>query len=387
MESFVATSPEELKAWDAFVATHPDAMHCHLSWWLAAHQRSFAETAIVICRDDGIVVGGAVVHVFRLPFVRQRVMIVGGGPLIAGVAGDVWGVSETAAADSNIQKQRERDILEAVLAAIEEVGRQRGALLIQYEAFCNALTQPLRDHYAAHRVSDGPIWKLYSPVLWREFRVRLAGRTPQEILADFNQGTRRKIRKAQKSELRIDAVERNEATMRDVHDVWVEDAQRQSYTPRPFDQVWRLYEESLRRGVGEVLIAWAGDEIAGFNFILHFGVGTYYLHGGYRGKHAELCPNHVLQFEAMCRSLARGAAYYSLAAPGRDGLLQYKQGFGGDLVDHTRFVAVPLRPMRLLALRPLIGDVRLVRIAKQWAARRWSAPTDDRREAAEAAAP
>lgn len=242
-------------------------------------------------------------------------------------------------------------------------------MLLQYEAFPAALQEPLRLHYAERKPLTRPVWKLWHPVLWRDFRVLLAGRTADQVMAGFNQATRRKIRKAQKSGVAVERLN-DPAQLQEVHSIWEEDAQRQGYVPRTLRQIRELYDESTARGVGEVLLARVGDEIAAFNFVLHYGIATYYLHGGYREKHSDACANHLLQFEAMQRAMARGSTYYSLAAPGRGGLLQYKQGFGGEIADNTRFVTVPLKRAWTKLLGPVMGQVKLMNIAKKWAAGR-----------------
>jgi len=353
MRALLAANTADFDAWDAYVAGHPHGTHTHLSWWLEAHRRPQLETAVALLRDEGsggaagAIRGGAAIYLFRLPVIRQAVAVVSAGPLIDADAASSLG---------------------ALLDEIAAHCTREGAVLLQFEAFAADMTEPLRGHFTDRRPAADPIWKLYHPSLWREFRVRLAGRTPDEIMAGFNQGTRRKIRGAQKAGVTIDAV-RDEAGLREAWDIWCEDAQRQSYTPRPWEQVRAIYRAASQRDRGEVLTAHVGGQTAGFNFILHFGIGTYYLHGGFRSALQETNPNHILQYEAMCRAQKRGAAYYSLAAPGRDGLYQYKSGFGGEIVDNTRFCSVPLRRMRLSLLRPMIGQVRWMKAAKRWVVR------------------
>jgi hypothetical protein len=347
MNTVIASTAEDFDAWDAFVSGHRHGTHSQLSWFMRSMAGGRLSIDVLMTRDEARdeqrVVGGAALYTLTAPVVGTRVTIVGHGPLVE--PGNAAALSAT---------------LEGIRGHIE---RTR-PVLVQFEAHEADVHDAIRERFADRKISAQPIWKLWHPVLWREVRVALKDKTEADLLAGFNQTTRRKIRKADKADVRIRPA-KDESEMPEVHAIWCEDADRQGYAARPLDQIVSLYRESTQRGIGDVLIAEVDGAVAAFNMIFHFGVGSYYLHGGFREKHADACPNHPLQFEAMKRALARGKDYYSLAAPGRGGLAQYKAGFGGEIVDHTRFVSVPWRPLPLKLMRGAISNIRLAQTLKR----------------------
>ncbi len=104
-----------------------------------------------------------------------------------------------------------------------------------------------------------------------------------------------------------------------------------------------------------LLIAeYEGEPLAAI-FITAFGGESIYLYGASSNAHRDRMPNHALHWEAMQWAKARGCTRYDLwgipdvaaASPGRgearfgpdallpDGLYQFKQGFGGEIVRYV----------------------------------------------------
>ena len=89
----------------------------------------------------------------------------------------------------------------------------------------------------------------------------------------------------------------------------------------------------------EPLIAEVDGKPVAAIFVFYFSGIAYYLYGMSREKHREKMPNHLLQWEAMCRAKAKGCHLYDLwGAPEvfeeRDalwGVYRFKEGFGGQV--------------------------------------------------------
>lgn len=347
--SLLVTAPvtqEELARWDDFVTSLPQGNHWQLSWWLACHQHAFATTGILAVEEAGRIVAGTAYHRYGMRGIN--VTIVSNAPLVTDPSSPA---------------------LACLLAALEEDCRRKGSFLLQFEAFEPEVAEPLRAFFSRRPTEDQPIWKLRHPGIWRDIRIPLAGRTPEQLLKSFNRLARRQIRDAQ--EAGVEVIEaRDEQGISQAYEVFRESSARKGYVIRGYKDFRALIQEAWKRGMGRLLLARIDSVPASFLFGVFYRVGAVGVHTGYTERHARIPSNRLLHWHMMLRAMEEGIPYLSLAAPGRGGVREFKDAFHPQLIDNTRFVTVLLRPCLTGVLRPLIGDVRWMGPLK-WLASRW----------------
>lgn len=168
--------------------------------------------------------------------------------------------------------------------------------------------------------------------------------TEEEILAQMNQGTRRKIRLCARNGVEIQ--EGCENDIAGFNQLMTVTAERKNFHGRDgsyYDRAYRLYKP---RGYVKLLIAkYEGVIIAG---IMAFAVGTtaYYLYGASSNLNRDLMAPHGLQWEAIRWARNRGCTTYDLWGipdasmdvlekeaqqrfDGLWGVYGFKRGFGG----------------------------------------------------------
>ena len=176
------------------------------------------------------------------------------------------------------------------------------------------------------------------------FQVPLADRSLDEVFGGFNQLWRRNIRKAQKSEVEVTLGDASDLPA--FHEVYVETARRDAFTPRPlsyFQRMWdamraeagadriRLY---LARHEGRVLAATTWVKV---------GTHVWYSYGASSTEGRELRPSNAIQWKMIEDAHAEGAAVYDLRGitdtldPSDPlfGLIQFKVGTGGEAVEYV----------------------------------------------------
>ena len=121
--------------------------------------------------------------------------------------------------------------------------------------------------------------------------------------------------------------------------MYAETAVRDGFLIRPeayYQDGWRVFMTSDQ---AELLLAEvAGEVVAGLLLFL-CGSTAWYLYGASTGRQRQVMPNHLLQWQAMCRAKARGCSCYDMwGAPDAFdetdrlwGVYRFKQGFGGQV--------------------------------------------------------
>jgi lipid II:glycine glycyltransferase (peptidoglycan interpeptide bridge formation enzyme) len=185
--------------------------------------------------------------------------------------------------------------------------------------------------------------------------LRLAGRTPADLLADCNQQWRRNVAKSVKEGVVV-----REGSIEDLptfHRLYAETGERDGFRPRPesyFTRMWRALdagpEPRLRLYIGEL----GPDRIPlCAALVVQVGQVCWYSYGASSSQHRQAQASTAVQWHAICAAQARGAFSYNLrgVADTLDeknsltGLLRFKLGTGGSVVEAVGEWELTISPM------------------------------------------
>lgn len=171
------------------------------------------------------------------------------------------------------------------------------------------------------------------------------------LLAAMSQSTRRKIRIAQRENVRfrIGTV----ADLPTLYDLYRVTGARDEFLTRPpeyYEQAWRVFIEA---GLAHPLIAEVDGQPVAHVILFHFGRKCWYFYGASSNEHRDKMPNYLLQWEALRWAKAQGYALYDMwGAPSvfdeSDplwGVFNFKRGFRGTVTRHVGawdFAPIPL---------------------------------------------
>lgn len=182
----------------------------------------------------------------------------------------------------------------------------------------------------------------------------------EEILAHMKQKTRYNIRLAGRKGVQI-----RQATLEDLnllYKMYAETSARDGFVIRDetyYRHLWSTFMKPHLQGMAdtsiphaETLIAEVEGEPLAAVVIFRFADKAWYMFGMSREAHREKMPNHLLQWEAMRRAKTMGCVTYDLwGAPDQFdpqdplwGVYRFKEGFGGQLVEHIGAWDYPARP-------------------------------------------
>jgi lipid II:glycine glycyltransferase (peptidoglycan interpeptide bridge formation enzyme) len=169
------------------------------------------------------------------------------------------------------------------------------------------------------------------------FQIDLANRTLDDVFAGFNQLWRRNIRKAEKAGVEVTRGDYDDLAA--FHEVYVETAQRDHFTPRSlayFQRVWTelngIDPDRLR-----LYIARHDGHVAAATLLVVVGTHSWYSYGASTTADRDVRPSNALQWRMISDAHAAGCSIYDLRGisdtldPANHlyGLVQFKVGTGG----------------------------------------------------------
>jgi len=182
------------------------------------------------------------------------------------------------------------------------------------------------------------------------FQIPLAGRSEADLLAGMNQLWRRNIKKADKAGVEVSLG--SAADLPAFHEVYLETATRDHFTPRPLSYFQRMFTELLAEDAGRIRLYLAhheGDLVASTIWV-RVGQHAWYSYGASTAAKREVQGSTALQWRMLRDSLADGATVYDLrgitdTVASDDphlGLIRFKVGTGGEAVEYVGEWDLPL---------------------------------------------
>lgn len=182
------------------------------------------------------------------------------------------------------------------------------------------------------------------------FRVPLAGRTEEDVLAGMNQLWRRNIRKAAKVGVEVRHGDRDD--LAEFHRIYVETAERDGFIPRPlsyFETMWDAMRAEDPDRIRVLLAEHEGDVVAATTWV-RVGSHVWYSYGASTTAKRDVRGSNAIQWQMMKDALELGAAIYDLRGitdtVAKDdpqiGLLTFKVGTGGEAAEHLGEWDLPL---------------------------------------------
>ena len=185
------------------------------------------------------------------------------------------------------------------------------------------------------------------------FQVPLEGRTEADLLSGFNQLWRRNIKKADKA-----GVEVVHGTCDDLpafHEVYVETAERDRFTPRGLAYFQRMYRAMTSEDDERLTLYLARHEgrVLASTTMVTVGRHAWYSYGASSNEGRDVRPSNAIQWAMIRDALARGCTVYDLRGISDTldpddhlfGLIQFKLGTGGYAQEYLGEWDLPLRPV------------------------------------------
>jgi lipid II:glycine glycyltransferase (peptidoglycan interpeptide bridge formation enzyme) len=307
--------PVDPAAWDRFVKANQGHILQTSSWGVLKSKFGWDHEIVMVDGPDGIV-SGAMILFRRVPLGLGVIAYVPRGPIVD------WA---------------DEQAVQTLFGALDYVAKDRRAALLKVEADIED-TPENRDRMRALGFRPSP--QTVQPP--RTVLLDISG-SEDDILARMNQGTRRKIRTAQKREV---VVRRGRTKDVDSFCALSELTGTRDgfsvHSPAYYREVYDLF--AARYGA-LFMASYEGTDLGGL-MVLSIGRRAWYLYGASSNDERDRMPNYALQWTAIQWARAHGCTEYDLwGIPDEDednlekhfqqrhdglwGVYGFKRGFGG----------------------------------------------------------
>jgi len=162
----------------------------------------------------------------------------------------------------------------------------------------------------------------------------------EEVFARFRDPVRRAIRKAERSQLAVDA-SRTWETMVDFYRLHFRTRRRHGLPPQPLSFFRNIHEEVIKAGLGFVVLAKIANRPVAAAVFFHSGQTALYKFGASDERLQEFRGNNLVMWEGIKRLAGKGlkTMHFGRTAIGDDGLRRFKLSWGTEeeTIEYFRF--------------------------------------------------
>lgn len=166
-------------------------------------------------------------------------------------------------------------------------------------------------------------------------------KSEDELLADMRSKHRQYIRKAERRGVEIK--QGNDSDIEGFCRILQEIIDERGYKMHEIDYYKKVWELFRREGSAEMFVASMKDKVVGAYMLIFSKDGTYEMYGGCPERGKKHYANYALKWHSIKYSKDLGKKYYDQwgAELTQPGLVQFKEGFGGHVVEYpSQFVYV-----------------------------------------------
>ena len=182
------------------------------------------------------------------------------------------------------------------------------------------------------------------------FRLRLTGKTEEELLKSFHEKTRYNIRLSARKGVTV-----REGTREDLktfYEIMQTTGKRDGFFIRPLSYFEKIYDEMGEGHVKVLFAEYEGKPIATVLPIL-YGNKVWYLYGGSKNEHRNLMATYLMQWEMIKWAVEKKCDWYDFRGVSgfkdpkdpQYGVYKFKKGFNGDFVEFINELHIVFNPV------------------------------------------
>ena len=185
------------------------------------------------------------------------------------------------------------------------------------------------------------------------FQIPLTGRTEDDVLKAMNQQWRRNIKRADKSGVAV--THGTPADLKLFHDLYAHTAQRDGFTPRPLSYFQTMFDALLAEEPDRIrlYLAHHEDDLVAATIGIRVGGHAWYSYGASSTEKREVRGSNAVQWAMIRDAIEAGADVYDMRGitdtldedDPHIGLIRFKVGTGGDVVEYAGEWDLPISPL------------------------------------------
>lgn len=320
---------DQQEEYRTFITTHPKGHFMQAPEW--GQVKSEWKWEAVVQRDEtGKIIGALSVLIRPLPALPFTLMYAPRGPVC-----DV----------------HDKATIAALLTGVRELAKKYHAYEFKIDPDVLASDELFREMMCSFGFELHTGGKNFEGIQPRfVFRLDVAGKTEEQVMAQFHSKTRYNIRVALKNGVEVQI--KGKEALDEFLPIMRETGQRDGFPTRPKDYFERMLD-SFGSHCRLYMAYFEGKPVAG-TVAMQYGDKTWYLYGASSNAYRNVMPNYLLQWEMIRWSIEGGCKIYDFRGVSGDlsesnplyGLYRFKKGFNGDLTEFAgEFNLVLNRPV------------------------------------------
>lgn len=321
-------SKENAAEFDRYVTASPKASFMQMSTW--ADVKNNWKWRGIICKDaDGNICGTIAVLIRKVPMLPYSLFYCPRGPVC---------------------DLHDKEVFVALIDALKKLGKKFRCCDIKLDP-----DVPVDDD-AFRAFVTGLGFKLMGNTMSFEtaqprfvFRLNVAGKTKDEMIASFHSKTRYNIRVAIKNNVTIEI--KGPEGAEEFHKLMIETGTRDDFGIRSTDYFKRMVA-AMGENARIYMAYYEGQPIAG-SLALRCGNKVWYLYGASSNASRNVMPNYLVQWSMIQWAIESGCEIYDFRGVSGFldesnplyGIYRFKKGFNGDLVEFIGEMDLILKPM------------------------------------------
>ena len=319
---------EQIPEYEAFVQSHPKGNFAQ-SWLWSKQKPMWDWDAVAVRGEDGKIKGTMALMTRKVPGIGRTLMY--------GCRAPVCDLDD-------------RETFAQLLEGAKALAKQKKAYVIKIDpdvpSSDTAFAEMLRS-FGFRGKEGGKNFEAIQPRY--VFRLNIAGKTEEEIMAGFHQKWRYNIRLAARKGVTVKVCGKEMVPA--FAELMLTTGVRDGFVTRKPE-----YFSAMLDNLGEharLYMAFdpEGTPIAG-TLAIWYGDKVWYLYGASSNEHRNLMPNYLLQWSMIQWAVEKGCRMYDFRGVSGDvsednplyGLFRFKQGFGGDFTEFVGEMDLVLSP-------------------------------------------
>lgn len=335
-----------LAEYEAFISSHPKGHFAQSSLW-GKQKAAWTWRAVAVRGQDGRICGTVAFLIRKMP---------------------LFGVSMLYACRGPVCNLEDRETFAALMEGARALAKQYHGYVIKIDPDVpcqNTQFRQMLESFGFRLMQEGKNFEGIQPKF--VFRLDVAGKTEEEMLASFTQKHRYNIRLAVKKGVEVRVC--GQEMVHDFTQIMIETGMRDNFVTRN-----EAYFSNLLKNLGEharlYMAFHEGTPIAG-TLAIWFGDKVWYLYGASSNHHRNLMPNYLLQWNMIQWAVECGCDIYDFRGVSGDlspenplyGLYLFKKGFSGQLTEFCGEFEKIYKPVVNVAVNTGMKTMRSVRHA------------------------
>lgn len=317
MEYTEILTPDKYEEFEEFNRNHPRGHFMQSAEW-AALKNDWTREVVVSRRNGQEIRAGASILVRKIPFTPYTLLYAPRGP---------------------IMDEGDKTAFNDIINAARKVAKKHNGVCLRIDPDIEKDCEPFNEAVKSMKlkVKGGKNFETTQPKF--VYRLNIAGKTEDEIIAGFTSKTRYNVRVAIKNGVETKVVNDDPEAIAQFHKLMKVTGDRDGFICRS-----QSYFERLLKELGEDARLYAayyeGKMIAG-TLAIRYADKVWYLYGASSNEERNRMPNYLLQWDMIRWAAESGVSVYDFRGVSGDmnesnplyGLYRFKRGFNGDLVE------------------------------------------------------